>query len=857
MKAGPPILELADAISYRSFAKINNLFLPIGTRLHPVLRREHIRDLLAPDSDQVIWLHRNTDGSFTPQSIPQDSFRPVSEWVEYIIPKEQQAIQEWITSTVFDFQSFVCSDSLIKDSKGPPPSTKIQTNKSLKERKGSVGPPEATDKSATEKHPDSAFPIDTETRIVGVDADYERFRQERLAIQEQFLQLDGPLDDARRQELWWKLAQANAQCQDWGEASLCLLASLWNQPTVMDSRWQTWFTMERGGRTLANPQERLEYLILLAEPTAEECREFAALVTTSAIQAHPPEWLLHELPAIIIQAQQIEAKLPIRIAWLLAWSLSRLNGGDALALARARDRVLQLLLENGYQRDRELPYFLRTAGRDDSERLRVIRDQCRELHLTARSWADKSLRGGSAASNDGGATIGYIDMFFAMVLARMGEEYSARQLLVTARDALTNPSLDEKQTLVGKILYEGFSFRVGQTLQSQPAVGALSPEFREALNTLRQSTTGKNNPTDPRTMSYYAVSRMLEQSRILEPQEKLNPYSEMMGKGDLFRQAVSELRGITNPRMLASRILDLYKNSIDGKATADTRLAVLQEALPLSGRVGEEFTLQLLGFVPETMRAVESLVPTPTDLGRKQGALLENSLFLAAHFDRRDVARKVLDDFLRIVLSKSDEGRYELINVVAGQCLRSLRKLDLRAEVQLLLEKLEQAILQGESFAGLKTKLMARPNNLWAKALQSLLYIASGWQMYGQEAKSQPILNEARSELLRGSALKLPPQDYTKLAQAYIAAAGRGGANDALQRVRELLNDMPPQLVKNSYTTANFFSRLHLNIVEEIVLALSSDDFGQDPHSHRWAEEDEYLIRQRIHRTVRESIEKS
>ena len=73
-----------------------------------------------------------------------------------------------------------------------------------------------------------------------------------------------------------------------------------------------------------------------------------------------------------------EAVLPVRAAWLAWLGLTRLTGGDPLALA-ARDRLLRQLLDAGLSRDRDLPTFLRhsaastgAAAAVDRERLAAV-----------------------------------------------------------------------------------------------------------------------------------------------------------------------------------------------------------------------------------------------------------------------------------------------------------------------------------------------------------------------------------------------------------------------------------------------------------------------------------------------------
>ena len=68
---------------------------------------------------------------------------------------------------------------------------------------------------------------------------------------------------------------------------------------------------------------------------------------------------------------------------------------------------------------------------------------------------------------------------------------------------------------------------------------------------------------------------------------------------------------------------------------------------------------------------------------------------------------------------------------------------------------------------------------------------------------------------------------------------------------------MEPGRIVNSFTTSKFYSRFHLNLVEEVVLAVVSDDFALGPAARRWFDEDEYLARRRIHADMKHHLQKS
>ena len=101
----PPVLVLR-AVACRSYLKIPNLFLPVGQRLHPPLRRDAVIRLLAHQADQITWLVPGHEGQFRPQSIADAAFRPMSDWVDYVMDHESQPLEAWIASPPIRLRAF-------------------------------------------------------------------------------------------------------------------------------------------------------------------------------------------------------------------------------------------------------------------------------------------------------------------------------------------------------------------------------------------------------------------------------------------------------------------------------------------------------------------------------------------------------------------------------------------------------------------------------------------------------------------------------------------------------------------------------------------------------------------------------
>jgi cellulose synthase operon protein C len=531
--------------------------------------------------------------------------------------------------------------------------------------------------------------------------------------------------------------------------------------------------------------------------------------------------------------------------------LAQLVRGDALGLARVRDRLLNRLLEKGLSAEQDLPSFLRFAGVRNSERMRVVRERMVEIHGTARAWAEKSLKPGASgpSQNDSTCTLAYLDLLFAFGLAKLGEPTPAQALVEQARVSLAAPKPKPEQAIVANYLFKAFKSRVDEALAGKPGTGPTPRELLDELETIRKK--GAKTLNDPHTLAHYVIGRMREQSTILEPREKSDPYSEWMKLEELIQELVA-LSRIADPAALAKRVRELYRSGLKGTATDESRIAVLSHSLRLAPRVGAEFTVELLEHLLAAMRSANPKSALAVLEIRKLGRLFESALFLAAHFDRRELLRELVDGVFAVALAKPDDQRCELVNYFAGRCLASLRKVGLRDEIDRLLLRFQDDILKGHALDQLKVLHGAKPD-LWADSLQTMLNLSAGWLTFGLMEQAAPILETARAEIHDGARFAVQP--FTKLCRAYATALGQSPADFGMPRIAELFTIIDPAKVTNTFTSAPYYSRLHLNLIEDVVLAIVSDDFALGHSGQRWLDEDELLVRRRIHRDMRDSVQ--
>ena len=110
----------------------------------------------------------------------------------------------------------------------------------------------------------------------------------------------------------------------------------------------------------------------------------------------------------------------------------------------------------------------------------------------------------------------------------------------------------------------------------------------------------------------------------------------------------------------------------------------------------------------------------------------------------------------------------------------------------------------------------------------------------------------ARDNLLRKDLILV---NHVELACTYMTTLGQAPMEFALARIMEFFRKV--EGVYDVWTTQTHYSLSRLNVVEAMMLALISDDFTLDHEARKRLDDDEFLVRRRIHRDVREALGKT
>ncbi|MFN4260497.1 MAG: hypothetical protein ACK4RK_14480 [Gemmataceae bacterium] len=814
-KLPPPVVVL-DGQAFRAFLKLPNLFVPCGWQLQPPLRRDAVRRLLAAEVEQITWLYPLADGAFRPESLPDDSFRPLADWVDYVLDHDQEALRTWVEATQFDFEPFICKDEAAPQPKPPPTPAPREPQNPTSDAREPEPPDAARARLAQSPPPQSPRPrADLAPR-----RELPSVLQERLcALEKQFLHYTGADAIAQRQALWPELAALNAALEQHHDAGLCWLNALWQADPPPPDWLRRWVQAETQHAPEDLQETYLDKILILKQPAVPEVRSLAAWCVWWGTQPTPPPWLHARLEKVQAFLRAHEDKLPARAAWLAWVHVLRLASGDVLGLARARDRLLNRLLDDGLKVDLDLPSFLRFSGQDASQRLRVVRERLLQLRESAQRWLRRAGYFQVDPRHPPQTPI-YADLIFAFGLARLNDVSVCRQLLRQAEEELGQR--DE----VHSFLLQAYYHRIHDALAGKPHAGPLLPEQLEYLETLERQ---------PR----YVVDRLRQRSRILDPQERFDPYRLWKKFGDDLNQRLVRLPDVIDVAELRGRCEALLARYGTARTAVPTRLRLLAGLAPVAHRLGEAFTVDVLQRSAQTLDALE---PTPDPaLTRDQLApLLERCLFLAAHFDQREHVQQFLRHFVALFERHGLNADATDLHGTLLQCLRGLRRLGWRDEVARILEQLAAYLLREEDLAVTRARLGRK----WPAALRALLLIASGWSYFGQSQRAAPIIQAARDLLFCG---ELGHQDKTPLTCAYVMCVGTmETAFDGMEELFEQLGRLVDPFTVNSH-----YSVSQLDVIETVVLTVVSEDFALGSGAKRWLDEDEYLIRRRIHDDVR------
>ncbi len=832
-KHAPPILVL-DGDAMRPYLRIPNLFVPVTSRIHPPLRRDAVTSLLASDGELITWLMPAGEDSFVPQSISDGAFRPLEDWVDYVLDHDQQELKAWMASHQFDFESFVCGE---RGAEEKPKRTDKRDDKTKDTAKasGSSGGKTSSKRSGggkrtTKSQSNSADLEFLKTTIKKPKQDAVQIRLREL--ESAFIESDEPIDSAHREGMWEEMAIANATLQRRHDSTVCWVNSVWNQAEPDSQRVEKWMACEQHGASVSELDETSLSSVLSSRDAATSNPALvAAFLTWAGSQESTPAIARNRLNELTQYLQSNESGLPIRAAWMSWVALYRMTGNDELLLARARDRVLQRLFDKGMTPEFDMAGFMRTGGGEANDRFRTVREQLLNLKTQVAKWVQEP--DGKAEAR----TRSYCDLVFAFALARLGETKQCNIILDEVAEQFARNG-DELHMWA----CEAYSHRVRQSLAGEYKTDPLPEELVGRLESMQM-------------FDRYKLEKLRNMSLVLEPAFRVDAYSNTTANqlGDFNRDLLS-----LQNTLGADEIGDVVRELLAKYPEDAHRQQLLPVALQVAPQVDEKLAAVLLDHSTEMIKK--------TDDAYQLASLLQKSLFVAAHYGRISLVHqimnslvkalpKIVESYMTMADSNENVAKVRGIETLFTQSFRGLRKLGMRGEIGDLYAQVAMLSAEKAKLGASARKSQKGRAGDEARPMRLMLSAAAGWFYFGRTEDAREIVDQVRDRLFRGD---LDERGQLRLSIAYLNAISQADVDESLRRVEELFvmsKTGKRQLNKigDNAQTNSHFSISQLELVEQSVLALVSEDFVLSDQSRRWLDEDEFLVRSRIHRDVREA----
>ncbi|MEM9493382.1 MAG: hypothetical protein AAGC55_29810, partial [Myxococcota bacterium] len=135
-------------------------------------------------------------------------------------------------------------------------------------------------------------------------------------------------------------------------------------------------------------------------------------------------------------------------------------------------------------------------------------------------------------------------------------------------------------------------------------------------------------------------------------------------------------------------------------------------------------------------------------------------------------------------------------------------------------------------------------------ALVAGVHLAGGLAYLGEYGHAEPTLVRAQRLLSSRDILRegYLGEDGLTLVRALAMAWSQCPPEHALRGLAQLAGYLT--LVSDSYSTNSHFCRSVISFMEALVLGYARSDLALGELGRRWLDEDEYLVRRRIHRDI-------
>lgn len=838
---------------FQPHPRFPTLFVPAGRALRPVVRVHELARELDVSADRVVWVEA-AEGGVAVNSVAASAFRPLGERVEYAVPPPVAVRAEAPPDETFPFARFALQiDTTIEldpepepaPEPGAPPEPVAPESTEPGWVSKSVGrmlkwvrrQRERAEDSPTASEPHPALPERRKPARPEPNPD----RVERKLASADAL-LHGHDRAARRHELETRLLAdfprlgADARAARWAElaavygatgqaldAAVCWTNALW-ECVVPPGAWlEQWAVAECRAAKRADRGADLERW--LGEPGRPGTgRVVAALAAYFGFQPVPPADFVAALPRVLALLEHQFDDLPVRAAWLARLAIARSCDGDVLGLARWHDRLLRRLRDRGPGLDLDEPSFLRFRGTATAERFKAARERLVRIHDPIIAWVKRHAGATQLQSvgldGEGDASAAYAQFLLAWGLGVLGERTRSRDWAARARKKLTSATGPSADPAAHALLGDLFLHRIKDAHEGHTPKPTLPAELQERLDKLP-------------FFARYSVDRLREHSRVLQPVGAVRAYRGLDLRAFLGTDPLGDRLGVLGARAEpaylnneARSLLTIATQPPNSATVPRVTLALLDVAAALDPTLLDELLALVepaLSWTEEWMRGRWTDKECPASVTRYQARMIEAAF---------DVAPAGAAERLLRHLARTATGGTLLpaVETAAPRVFRAARRFGLAAEAEAIM-----LVLDPERGEWSGVPLTA-----------GRVGLAVGWFAAGDEEAGLRVLNAARQALF--FAPHGDERKWTDVAIAYAEALGFAPAGIALGRLEELFQS---QGRVTTHASSNRYFTLHpLRLIDTVVRSVVTDEFTLGAAVRAWLDEDEFLIRRRIHRDM-------
>ncbi len=406
-------IRVSDTLGLAGHAKVagaDNLYIPTGRKLVPLLRRDDLRTLLGLDRAHTVVITEDRDGPRV-ITIAEVDEAPLQRWIDYVATDRRLELDRLLERSVFEFPEVSIAwpevlrpvpERAPREARGPRLSTRA--------------PARAEAVVAT---PEPTTDAELATRLRALR---ERARElERRVIV-------GGCDEV---EVWRELGEVKARLDESDEAVDCFELALLHAGTPHPRELSALLVATIRGP--ASSDDLLTELVIADRRTPAESSRLGAWIVDRLAAGRPPPDEVMQLALPIFADPRLP--VPRRLAWtvLAAWHH---HAHDRLGVTRAKESVLGGINERGLSELHDLPRFVRQAlsrEADDSEteasepHAAASGDRLQQGQLLALDalWHTAELAGIPELD----ARSNYLRLIFAIGFARLGARGLAQELI--------------------------------------------------------------------------------------------------------------------------------------------------------------------------------------------------------------------------------------------------------------------------------------------------------------------------------------------------------------------------------------------------------------------------------------------